>query len=288
MLLPNENSLFKENLSINLQGFLLDFSTARIMGILNLSPDSFFDGGKLKSNKDLLLQAEKMLSEGASILDLGAFSSRPGAELISEQQELERLIPALQALRAEFPNAHFSVDTYRVETARAAHENGANLINDISGGQINEDLFEYVGKHQLPYVLMHMQGMPKTMQKNPTYSDVLVDVFTFLQKRVKQLQGLGCKDLVIDPGFGFGKSLSHNYQLLKELNYFKSLSCPILVGVSRKKMIQQLVQGEAIEALNGTTVAHTIALLNGANLLRVHDVKAAKEAVDIVDYMQKQ
>lgn len=288
MLKQNESSLFQSKLSINIQGFLMDFSTARIMGIVNLTPDSFYDGAKIFDDKSLLKQVEIMLGEGADILDLGAFSSRPGAELITAEEEIKRLIPALKTVRKEFPEAVISIDTYRSSVAEAAIREGAQIINDISGAKIDPKLIDLVAQQNLPYILMHMQGLPADMQQNPQYQNVVTEVYGFLHEKIKLLRERGCSNLIIDPGFGFGKKLEHNYQLLKNLNYFKNLDCPILVGISRKKMIQKLVEQEVDMALNGSTVAHTIALLNGANILRVHDVKEAKEAAAIVAYMQKQ
>ncbi|KAA3650318.1 MAG: dihydropteroate synthase [Bacteroidetes bacterium] len=288
MLTQNESSLFQKNLSINLQGFLMDFSTAKVMGILNLTPDSFYDGGELNSLKSILNRVESMINEGADIIDVGAFSSRPGADQISQSEEINRLIPALKEIKKNFPSAIISVDTFRADVALQAFEMGASIINDISGGEFDKKLFEVVAKNKIPYLLMHMQGNPQSMQIKPNYQNVVTEIYSFLHQKIIQLRAMGVQDIIVDPGFGFGKNLNHNYQLLKELSHFKNLNCPILVGFSRKKMIQQLVDSNVKEALNGTTVANTIALMNGANILRVHDVKAAKEAISIVDFVQKQ
>ena len=288
MLMQNESNHFKPNLSIDINGFLMDFSTTKIMGIVNLTPDSFFDGGKLNSIKDILDQCKLMLSEGADILDLGAFSSRPGAEMVSEEEELKRLIPALKAIKKEFPKAILSIDTYRSEVAKQSVDIGAHIINDISGGSMDPKMFEFVGKNKVPYILMHMQNQPKNMQVKPNYKNVVAEVYSYFHDKITLLKSFGALDIILDPGFGFGKNLSHNYQLLKNISYFKTLDCPILAGISRKRMIQEVIHEKSEQALNGTTAANTIATLLGAQILRVHDVKEAKEAAAIVDFMQKQ
>lgn len=288
MLMQNESNHFKPNLSIDINGFLMDFSTTKIMGIVNLTPDSFFDGGKLNSIKDILYQCELMLSEGADILDLGAFSSRPGAEMVSEEEELKRLNPALKAIKKEFPKAIISIDTYRSEVAKQSVDIGAHIINDISGGSMDPKMFEFIGKNKVPYVLMHMQNQPKNMQVKPNYKNVVAEVYSYFHDKITLLKLFGALDIILDPGFGFGKNLSHNYQLLKHISYFKTLDCPILVGISRKRMIQEVIHEKSEQALNGTTAANTMATLLGAQILRVHDVKEAKEAASIVDFMQKQ
>lgn len=286
--MQNESNHFKPNLSIDINGFLMDFSTTKIMGIVNLTPDSFFDGGKLNSIKDILDQCKLMLSEGADILDLGAFSSRPGAEMVSEEEELKRLIPALKAIKKEFPKAILSIDTYRSEVAKQSVDIGAHIINDISGGSMDPKMFEFVGKNKVPYILMHMQNQPKNMQVKPNYKNVVAEVYSYFHDKITLLKSFGALDIILDPGFGFGKNLSHNYQLLKNISYFKTLDCPILAGISRKRMIQEVIHEKSEQALNGTTAANTIATLLGAQILRVHDVKEAKEAAAIVDFMQKQ
>lgn len=288
MINHNESTHFKRNLSIEINGFLMDFSTTKIMGIINITPDSFYDGGALNSMKKIIDQAEQMLLEGADILDIGAFSSRPGANLVSEKEELDRLIPALKELTKEFPNSVISVDTFRSNIAKQAIDIGAHIINDISGGNLDSNMFSFIAQEKIPYILMHMQNQPNNMQANPVYHNVVTDLYAFFHEKVSQLNALGATDIIIDPGFGFGKNLQHNYQLLKQLRYFENLGCPILAGMSRKKMIQKIIDSNVEQALNGTSVVNTIALLNGANILRVHDVKAAKEAAKIVDYMQKQ
>jgi len=265
----------------------MDFSTPKVMGILNLTPDSFFDGGSFLDEKVILQQVEKMLIEGADIIDIGAFSSRPNAELISAAEEKKRLITPLQAIKNTFPEAILSVDTYRSEVVRMVVNEGAQIINDISGGQFDGELFDTIAELKVPYILMHMQGTPKDMQTAPTYDGVFKTIFHFFTQQLEQLNLKGVKDVILDVGFGFGKTLEHNYQLLKQLPYFHSLKRPLLVGVSRKGMIQKVINKAAQDALNGTTAAHVIAIQNGANILRVHDVKAAKEAIQIVDFYQK-
>lgn len=288
MQFAHENSPFELNYSLNCKGSLVDLSTPKVMGILNLTPDSFYDGGRYQEEKTLLNQAEKLLEEGADFLDLGAFSSRPGAKLISEQTERERLLPALSSLVKAFPEALFSIDTYRSVIAKAAINEGACMINDISGGKFDSEMFSTIAKLNVPYVMMHMQGKPENMQNKPQYKHVVKELFAFFKAELDKLHALGVKDVILDPGFGFGKSLEHNYQILKNMAYFHQLKTPILAGLSRKGMIQKVIKKEAKEALNGTTAANVLALLNGANILRVHDAKEAKEAIQIVDYYQKQ
>lgn len=253
------------------------------MGILNVTPDSFYDGGKLGNERALIDLAQKHVEEGATFLDLGAVSTRPKATHVSEEEERQRLIPALKLLRAEFPEAVISVDTFRSPIAAMAVEAGAEMINDISGGTMDTHMFETVAKLQVPYVLMHIKGTPEAMQENPTYEDVVKEVFTHLMHRAAELQQLGLHDLIIDPGFGFGKTVEHNYRLLKNLDQFSQLGHPILVGFSRKSMINRVLGTMPQEALNGTSVLNTIALMHGASILRVHDVKEAVEAIKLVE-----
>lgn len=284
----NEFTPFAKNYSINVNGFLMDFSTPKIMGILNLTPDSFFEDSRVTNEKKILTKVEKMLSEGADIIDIGAFSSSPSSTLISEEEERERLLNPLKSIVKEFPKAIISVDTYRSNIAKEVVLQGASIINDISGGGLDTNMFKTIKELNVPYVLMHMQGTPDTMQVSPRYDDVFNDIYSSLSERLAKLSSIGVNDVILDVGFGFGKTLDHNYTLLKKLQHFHTLNCPLLVGVSRKKMIQKLIQQDAIAALNGTSVVHAIALLNGANILRVHDVNPAKEAIQIVDFYQKQ
>jgi dihydropteroate synthase len=283
----NEFRPFQNKYSINCKGVLMDFSTPRIMGIVNLTPDSFFGGSRFQAEKEILSQVEKMLIEGADIIDLGAFSSRPNADLISFEEEKKRLLSPLQNIVHEFPSAVISIDTYRSKVAELSIYEGASIINDISGGDLDESMFEIIATLKVPYILMHMQGTPKTMQQNPEYEDVFKEIYKGFSEKLQKITALGANDVILDVGFGFGKTLKHNYTLLKKLNSFHSLQCPVLAGISRKGMIQKVIHASADDSLNGTTAAHVLALQNGANILRVHDAKAAKEAIQIVSYYQK-
>ena len=270
-------------MTINCKGTLIDLSSPKVMGILNITPDSFFDGGKYESKYDILNQAEKMLYEGATFIDVGAYSSRPGALHISEEEELKRILPVIELLVNEFPEIIISVDTFRSKIANETINSGAAIINDISGGNMDEKMFETVAKLQVPYIVMHMLDTPQTMQLNPTYENVILDITKYFAEKIFKLHQLKLNDIIIDMGFGFGKTIEHNFEILKNLSYFKHLEAPILAGVSRKSMLYKTLDISAQEALNATTSANTIALLNGANILRVHDVKEAVEAVKIVE-----
>ena len=272
-------------MTINCNGSLIDLSIPKVMGILNITPDSFYDGGKYKNESVILIQTEKMLSDGATFIDIGAYSSRPGAKHISEEEELQRIIPVVKLLIEKFPGILISVDTFRSKVAKETIEIGAALINDISGGKMDENMFKTIAELQVPYILMHMQGTPQNMQKNPSYENVTKDLISFFAAQIFELRQLQVKDVIIDVGFGFGKTLAHNYQLLKDLALFKSLDTPVLAGISRKSMLYKPLNSSAQEALNATTSANTIALLNGANILRVHDVKEAFEATKIVNLL---
>ncbi len=276
------NPLSRQQFSINCKGTLLSLETPLVMGILNVTPDSFYDGGKFYSEDSLLPQVEKMLLEGAAIIDIGGYSSRPGATHISEKEELSRVIPAIEQIIKELPNTLISIDTFRAEVAQQAVQSGASLVNDISSGDDDLQMLQTVAKLGVPYIAMHKKGSPQTMQHNPTYQDVTVEVLDYFIKKVKQCTDAGIVDIILDPGFGFGKTIEHNYSLLKNLEAFKMLDCPMLVGVSRKGMIKNLLNISSEEALNGTTVLNTIALTKGAHILRVHDVKEAVEAVKLV------
>jgi dihydropteroate synthase len=269
--------------TINCKGNLIDFSTPKVMGILNITPDSFFDGGKYHSFNAIISQVEKMLSEGATFIDVGAYSSRPGAKHISAQEELDRIVPVVHLLTQEFSNILISVDTFRSEVAKQCVEKGAAIINDISAGTMDKNMFNTVATMQVPYILMHMQGTPQTMQNNPTYKNVVIETLTFLSQKITSLKTLGVNDLIFDVGFGFGKTLQHNYELLKNLSLFQQLETINLVGLSRKSMLFKPLNIDSNKALNATTAANTIALLNGANILRVHDVKEAVETIKIVE-----
>lgn len=273
---------------INCNGLLLSLSHPVVMGILNLTPDSFFDGGKFTDIRRMLHHAAEMVKKGATIIDIGSQSTRPGAKLISEKEEIKRLIQPLEILLKKFPEMIFSVDTFRSSVAKAAVEAGAHIINDISGGTMDKKMFKTAGKLYVPYILMHIKGTPQTMQKNPRYSNVVTEVIDFLQKRIYRLRNEGVKDIIVDPGFGFGKTLEHNLTLLNHLSEIRLITgCPLLAGISRKSMINKILGTTPAEALNGTTVMNTIALLKGADILRVHDVKEAVEAVKIYQSMLK-
>jgi dihydropteroate synthase len=261
----------------------LDLSTPVVMGILNLTPDSFFDGGKFLSLDAQLHQVEKMLKDGASIIDVGAVSTRPGAAEVGEEEELQRLIPSVQAILKNFPECILSVDTFRPRIARTTVENGACMINDIYGGRYEISMFETVASLKVPYVLMHMKGTPSTMQDNPSYSDVVAEVAYFFENQLAQCRNQGVRQVILDPGFGFGKTVEQNFALLSHLEEFRSPGAPILVGISRKSMINKFLNIQTSETLNGTTVLNTIALMKGANILRVHDVKEATEAIKLLN-----
>lgn len=269
--------------SLNLRGRLLDLSTPRIMAIINVTPDSFYGGSRNRTEKEVLKSVEKALTEGASILDLGAYSTRPGAAQVSEHEEIERLTGPLKIIRKEFPDAFLSVDTFCSGVARyVVDEFDVEIINDVSGGTLDERMFSTLAELGAAYVLMHMRGTPQTMQQLTNYDNMMAEILSFFEKRTSQLIQLGVKDIIIDPGFGFAKTLDQNYELLAKMDYFTELNFPILAGISRKSMIYKLFQSTPEEALNGTTALNTIALLNGANILRVHDVKEAAEVIRIV------
>lgn len=283
----NKDNSFQKTRSIQIGKNILDFSRPRIMGVLNLTPDSFYDGGRFFNEELWLEQTLKMISEGADIIDLGAFSSRPGAEMISNQEEIDRLLPPLTLLKREFTDAIFSIDTFRSDVAQACIEAGANIINDISGGNMDENMFRTVAKLKVPYILMHMHGTPQDMQKNPISGNIVEKVYTFFEDKVKKIRELGIEDIILDPGFGFGKTLECNYRLLAGMAETRIDDLPLLAGVSRKSMINKVLQTKPYEALNGTTVVNTIALMNGADILRVHDVKEARQAIELMEYYRQ-
>lgn len=272
-------------MTINCKGTLLDLNSPKVMGILNITPDSFYDGGMYKDEISILNQTEKMLVDGATFIDVGAYSSRPGAAEVSEEEELKRIVPVIELLIKKFPDIIISVDTFRSKVAKETISLGAAIINDISGGNLDSKMYETIAKLEVPYILMHMAGTPKTMQNNPTYEDVTKDLIYFFSEKIDQLHRLNVSDIIIDVGFGFGKTIEHNFQLLRNMSLFQHLDKPILVGLSRKSMLYKTLDITAQEALNATTSANTIALLNGANILRVHDVKEAVEAVTLVNQL---
>ena len=259
----------------------IDFSTPVVMGILNITTDSFFDGGKFLTKENIIKQVQKIEEEGAKIIDIGASSSRPGSTPVSEEIELERLLPAIKLIQKNSKNLKISIDTFRAKVAEECIKNGAHIINDISAGDKDLKMFETIINLDVPYIMMHMQGDSKNMQVNPKYEDVNSDIISFFEQKVKYLNTRGFKKIIIDPGFGFGKTIEHNYEILKNLKKFRELNLPILAGLSRKSMIYNLLEISAEEALNGTSIANTISLLNGTNILRVHDVKQAVECIKI-------
>lgn len=272
-------------MTINCKGSLIDLSTPKVMGILNITPDSFYDGGSYKNAILILRQVEKMVHEGATFIDIGGYSSRPGAAFVSEEEELQRVVPIVKIVAEEFSDTLISVDTFRSKVALETVGAGASIINDISGGNMDENMFSIVSDLKVPYILMHMKGTPQNMQINPTYTNVVTELISFFSAQIKKLTQLQVADVIIDVGFGFGKTIPHNFELLHKLQLFKNLEVPILAGLSRKSMLYRTLDITAAAALNATTAANTIALMNGANILRVHDVKEAMEAVTIYNQL---
>lgn len=273
-------------MNLNCKGKLIDLTSPKIMGILNLTPDSFYDGGKYQSQKEILSHTEKMLIEGATFIDIGAYSSRPGAKDINEKDELAKLLPSLKSIVHEFPDAIISIDTFRSEVAKQCILSGACMINDISGGNLDPNMFNLVAELQVPYVIMHMQGTPQNMQSDVKYHNLVNDIIYYFSEKIYKLKLIGINDIIIDVGFGFGKTLDQNYELLKNLNLFKNLDLPILTGVSRKSMLYNYLDISVSDSLNATTVANTLAILNGSNILRVHDVKETVETLKIIQKTQ--
>ncbi len=271
--------------SINCKGKLVDLSIPKVMGILNLTPDSFYDGGEYDSEKKVLLQTEKMLLEGAAFIDIGAYSSRPGAKHINEREELSRLKPNLKSIIHEFPDSLVSIDTFRSSIAEQCIDLGACMVNDISAGNLDDQMFKTIANLQVPYIAMHMQGTPQNMSDETNYEYLINDIVFYFSKKINQLEALGVNDIILDVGFGFSKTMDQNYELLHQLNLLSIFENPILTGISRKSMLYNLLDISSMESLNATTVANTIALLNGSSILRVHDVKQAVEAVKIVNKM---
>lgn len=279
-----------EAYTINVNGRLMDFSTPRVMGILNVTPDSFYAGSRKETEREIIARVEQIITEGADIIDIGAYSSRPNADNVSAEEEMNRLRKGLSTIRATAPDAIVSVDTFRADVAAmCVEEYGAAIINDISGGQMDERMFDTIAQLNVPYIVMHMQGTPQNMQQHPHYENLRIEIMQYFAQRIQELHGHGVKDIIIDPGFGFGKTLEHNYELFKHLEDFQLFHLPILVGISRKSMIYNLLGSTADEALNGTTALNAMALLKGANILRVHDVKECVETISIFNrtYQQK-
>jgi len=274
-------------MTLNCNGQLIDLNTPKVMGILNVTPDSFYDGGRFKDEKSVLNQVEKLLKEGATFIDIGAYSSRPGADFVSEEEELKRLIPIVNAVVNNFPESLISIDSFRSGVIKTAIESGAAIVNDISGGQQDPLMFETVGALGVPYIMMHMRGTPQTMQKMTDYSNVVKEVYTYFSKRIELAKTQQIKDIILDLGFGFSKTLEQNFELLGMLDFYNNLNLPILAGVSRKSMIYKTLNTTADQALNGSTALHMVALQKGAKLLRVHDVKEAMECIKLHKALQK-
>ncbi|MCB0548144.1 MAG: dihydropteroate synthase [Phaeodactylibacter sp.] len=279
--------MLNPRLTLNCRGRILSLEQPVVMGILNVTPDSFFDGGKYMEEKPILGQVERMLEEGAQIIDIGGMSSRPGADVVPVEEELRRVIPAIEAIHRRFPATILSIDTVQSRVAREAVAAGAAMVNDISAGRFDGKMYEETGRLGVPYVLMHMQGTPKDMQKQPTYEDVVLEVLDFFIVEVGKLRQAGVVDILLDPGFGFGKTMEHNYRLLKDMHVFGILECPILAGLSRKSMINKVLGISPAEALNGTTALNMIALQQGARILRVHDVRPAVETIKLWAQLEK-
>lgn len=272
--------------TINCKGKLIDLLTPKVMGIINLTPDSFYDGGKFYSEKDVIYQAQKMLEEGATFLDLGGYSSRPGAKFVSEEDELNRLLPVVKTLIKEFPNVNLSIDTFRSKIAKTCLENGACMINDISAGLLDPQMLGVIANYKVPIVMMHMRGTPETMMLNTNYENLTNDIIYFFSERIAKARALGINDIIVDPGFGFSKKLDQNFELFNNLEQFLFLNTPILIGISRKSMIQKILNTSATESLNGTTALHSIALQKGVSILRVHDVKEAYETISLLQNLK--
>jgi len=268
---------------INCKGELIDLSIPKVMGILNVTPNSFFDGGKYKNEDEIISQVDKMLSEGATFIDIGAYSSKPSAEFISEQEEIDRIVPAIELILKHFPEALLSIDTFRASVAKASIESGAAIINDIAAGELDDKMFDVIAKYNVPYIMMHMRGNPQTMQSLTQYEDIVKEMLFYFSEKVRKARSFGINDLILDPGFGFAKTTDQNYEVLQKMELFNVLELPVLAGVSRKSMIYKTLGNTAQEALNGTTVLNTIALTKGAKILRVHDVKEAVECVTLMN-----
>ncbi len=273
--------------TINIKGELLDLSTPVVMGILNVTPDSFYEGSRKQNEADILKRVEEIVLQGGTIVDIGAQSTRPSSQFLSSEEEIERLSPALSAINREFPDVILSVDTFHANVAKVCVQDyGVAIVNDISGGSLDVNMFQTVADLHVPYILMHMRGTPQTMQKLNNYDDLVQDIAYYFSEKVARLHQLGVNDIILDPGFGFSKDVSQNYELMRHLNFFENFELPLLVGISRKSMITKFLEVASSEALNGTTVLNTYALMNGANILRVHDVKEACEAVKITEQLR--
>ena len=271
-------------MTINCKGQLIDLSQPKVMGILNITPNSFFDGGRYATEEEIIAKTAKMLQEGATFIDVGAYSSKPSAEFVSEEEELERIVPVVRLLVEKFPGILLSIDTFRSKVASACIENGAAIINDISAGNLDDKMLDVIAQYQVPYIMMHMRGTPQSMQSLTQYDDIIKEMLFYFSEKISQARSLGINDLIVDPGFGFAKTINQNFEVMQKLQLFHNLDLPLLVGISRKSMIHKTLGITADEALNGTTFLNTFALTKGARILRVHDVK---EAVDCVKLFEK-
>ena len=270
-----------KTMTINCKGQLIDLSTPKVMGILNVTPNSFFDGGKYKNETEILSQVEKMVIEGATFIDIGAYSSKPNAEFVSEEEEISRIVSAIDLILKHFPETILSIDTFRGEVAKVSIESGAAIINDISAGHLDDKMLAVIGKYNVPYIMMHMRGTPQTMQTFTVYDDIVKEMLFYFSERIAKARSFGINDLIIDPGFGFAKKLDQNYEVFQKMELFNMLNLPLLIGISRKSMIYKTLNTSIEEALNGTTILNTLALNKGAKILRVHDVKEAMECVTL-------
>ncbi|RPG34526.1 MAG: dihydropteroate synthase [Muricauda sp. TMED12] len=274
-------------MTINCKGKLVDLTSPKVMGILNLTPDSFFDGGKYKDEISILKQVEYMLEHGATFIDMGAYSSRPGADHVPEDEELQRMTPVIDLILKNFPDTLISIDTFRSKVAAESIEHGATIINDIAAGNLDENMFATIAKHQVPYIMMHMRGTPQSMQKEAVYDNMINDLRFYFSEKIQETTSKKINDVIIDPGFGFAKTTAQNYTLLNHLDMFQTFGLPILIGLSRKSMIYKVLGSSPQEALNGTTALHTVALLKGANIIRAHDVKEASECIKLVEALKE-
>jgi len=282
-----QSKIFSVNKTLNTGGRLIDLSQPKVMGILNVTPDSFYDGNKFNGERAILIQVEKMMSEGADFIDVGGYSTRPGAKEISAEEEQSRVLPAIESIVKNFPEAIISIDTFRSDIVKRAVGAGATIVNDVSGGELDQKMFSTVASLGVPYILMHMRGTPQTMTEQTNYDNLIKEIIDFFHLKIFQLQNLGVKDIIIDPGLGFAKTVEQNFELLNRLEQFQILSKPILVGLSRKSMIWKTLKSDAEHALNGTTALNTIALMKAASILRVHDVREAKETILLLNKMSR-
>jgi dihydropteroate synthase len=282
-----KDTFFSKNRSLNCSGKLVDLSIPKVMGILNITPDSFYDGGRYDTEDKILLRITKMISEGADIVDIGGMSTRPGSNPVPEKEEIRRIVSAIKLIRKHFPEVIISVDTYRANVARiAVKDYSVNIINDISGGEMDRNMFETIADLRIPYIIMHMRGSPLVMQKQTNYNDILAEMIDYFSLRIDKLKSMGVNDLIIDPGFGFSKTIDQNFFILKNLNTFSLFELPLMTGVSRKSMIYRTLGTDSDGSLNGTIVLNTVALLNGADIIRVHDVQAAVQAITLLEKLK--